>query len=165
MSDYIYIPIVIISPFIGKLIKNIYTLYKLKKEYTSSTDILKYLVNLTPSEFQIWTCDFLYANNFTNIATCSDSPVHTQNIVCTKDNNTFYVECRQNALDATVTSDDIDSLLGSMILDNVHQGIVITTGNITKDIKKSLTKLPRDYAIQIITGEDLRYSNKKSITC
>ena len=89
MCDYIYIFLVLISPFIGKLIKNIYLIYKLKKEYVKSTDILNYMQSLTKDEFTIWACDFLYNNNFSNIVTCSNSQCHSQDIVCTKDQNTF----------------------------------------------------------------------------
>ena len=51
MFDYIYIFLVLISPFIGKLIKNIYLIYKLKKEYVKSTDILNYMQSLTNLQF------------------------------------------------------------------------------------------------------------------
>ena len=116
MFDYIYIFLILISPFIGKLIKNIYIIYKLKKEYVESTDILNYMCSLTKDEFAIWTCDFLYNNNFSNIVTCSNSQCHSQDIVCTKDQNTFYVLCKQSSSTESLTKDDIDSLLGSMVL-------------------------------------------------
>ena len=121
MFDYIYIFLILISPFIGKLIKNIYIIYKLKKEYVESTDILNYMCSLTKDEFAIWTCDFLYNNNFSNIVTCSNSQCHSQDIVCTKDQNTFYVLCKQSSSTESLTKDDIDSLLGSMVLDNIHK--------------------------------------------
>ena len=158
MFDYIYIFLILISPFIGKLIKNIYIIYKLKKEYVESTDILNYMCSLTKDEFAIWTCDFLYNNNFSNIVTCSNSQCHSQDIVCTKDQNTFYVLCKQTSSTESLTKDDIDSLLGSMVLDNIHKGIVVTTGKISKTIKDSLSSIPNDYYIQIISGDDLKYS-------
>lgn len=44
-----------------------------------------------------------------------------------------------------------------MILDNIHKGIVVTTGTISKALKDSLS-IPNDYYIQIISGDDLKYS-------
>ena len=111
MFDYIYIFLILISPFIGKLIKNIYIIYKLKKEYVESTDILNYMCSLTKDEFAIWTCDFLYNNNFSNIVTCSNSQCHSQDIVCTKDQNTFYVLCKQSSSTESLTKDDIDKVI------------------------------------------------------
>lgn len=164
MSDYIYFLLVLIAPFIGKLANNIYTIYKLKKESGTSTDILRYMQALTKEEFEVWACDFLYNNNFNDIVTCPSSICHCQNIICKKDENTFYVLCKQYNNDQSITNDDIDSLLGSMILDDVHKGIVLTTGEVNNKIKNSLSSLPKDYIIQIITGEDLKYSliNKKT---
>lgn len=164
MSDYIYFLLVLIAPFIGKLANNLYTIYKLKKESGRSTDILRYMQTLTKEEFEIWACDFLCNNNFSDISTCPASICHCQNIICTKDNHTFYVLCKQYGNNESITNDDIDSLLGSMILDNVHKGIVFTTGEINNKIKNSLLSIPKDYLIQIITGEDLKYSliNKKT---
>ena len=45
-----------------------------------------------------------------------------------------------------------------MVLDNIHKGIVVTTGKISKTIKDSLSSIPNDYYIQIISGDDLKYS-------
>lgn len=162
MFDYIYILLVLISPFVGKLIKNIYIIYQLKKEYVESTNILNYMQSLTKEEFAIWACDFLYNNNFSNIVTCPRSESHSQDIICTKDQDTFYVLCKQSPSTASLTNDDIDSLLGSMVLDNIHKGIVVTTGTVSKALKDSLSSIPNDYFIQIITGDDLKYSIKQA---
>lgn len=152
---YSYFIIILFSPLIGKLIKNITTYYKSYKEFKRSDLLYNLLHRLTPHEFEIWCSEYLSNIGFTNIVVLPTGPDGGKDIICEKDSERFYVECKRYSLSNTITAFQIEKLLGSMICDNVNNGIIITTGTVSDEAKSILNKIEKPYKINIISSKDL----------
>lgn len=152
---YSYFIIILFSPLIGKLIKNITTYYKSYKEFKRSDLLYNLLHRLTPHEFEIWCSEYLSNIGFTNIVVLPIGPDGGKDIICEKDSERFYVECKRYSLSNTITAFQIEKLLGSMICDNVNNGIIITTGTVSDEAKSILNKIEKPYKINIISSKDL----------
>ncbi len=160
---YFYIIIVIFAPIIGRLIKASFDLYKKIKEYNRGNDIISALNRLTQREFEIWSCEYLGLQNYTNISLVPPKLDNAKNIICNKNNSVYYVECKKYSKEQFVSLSDIESLLGSMIINNISNGIIITTNTINDEGRKALSSLPSNYSITIydssrITGSSAALS-------
>lgn len=84
-------------------------------------------------------------------------------ILVDKNNETIYVECKRYTEDATVTEDFMigrvicQKLVGAMVVDNIEQGVIITTGNIHRNAWNYIVKLEKntDINIEIIALDDI----------
>ena len=95
---YSYFIIILFSPLIGKLIKNITIYYKSYKELKKS-DLLYNLVHrLTPHEFEIWCSEYLSNIGFNNIVVLPLGPDGGKDIICEKNSEKFYVECKRYSI-------------------------------------------------------------------
>lgn len=159
MSDYFYVVLIIFSPLLGKTIKNIYMLYKLNKKVNSSISFVDKIYQLTDDEFEGLVCDYLYENNFSNVSLYSISSSNIHNIICSKDTKSYYISCKHCSPNEALSKEDIDYLLGIMIVKNIHNGIIFTTGILNTSIIDYISSLPKDYNISIITGENLANSS------
>ena len=152
---YSYFIIILFSPLIGKLIKNITIYYKSYKELKKS-DLLYNLVHrLTPHEFEIWCSEYLSNIGFNNIVVLPLGPDGGKDIICEKNSEKFYVECKRYSISDSITAFEIEKLLGAMICDNINNGIIITTGTISDEAKSILNKIEKPYNISIISSKDL----------
>lgn len=152
---YSYFIIILFSPLIGKLIKNITIYYKAYKEFKRS-DLLYNLVHrLTPHEFEIWCSEYLSNKGFNNIVVLPLGPDGGKDIICEKDSEKFYVECKRYSLSNSITAFQIEKLLGAMIGDNINNGIIITTGTVSDEAKSILNQIEKSYNISIISSKDL----------
>ena len=152
---YSYFIIILFSPLIGKLIKNITIYYKSYKELKKS-DLLYNLVHrLTPHEFEIWCSEYLSNIGFNNIVVLPLRPDGGKDIICEKNSEKFYVECKRYSISDSITAFEIEKLLGAMICDNINNGIIITTGTISDEAKSILNKIEKPYNISIISSKDL----------
>ena len=152
---YSYFIIILFSPLIGKLIKNITIYYKSYKEFKKS-DLLYNLVHrLTPHEFEIWCSEYLSNIGFNNIVVLPLGPDGGKDIICEKNSEKFYVECKRYSISDSITAFEIEKLLGAMICDNINNGIIITTGTISDEAKSILNKIEKPYNISITSSKDL----------
>ena len=152
---YSYFIIILFSPLIGKLIKNITIYYKSYKELKKS-DLLYNLVHrLTPHEFEIWCSEYLSNIGFNNIVVLPLGPDGGKDIICEKNSEKFYVECKRYSISDSITAFEIEKLLGAMICDNINNGIIITTGTISDDSQSILNKINKSYNIQVISSKEL----------
>ena len=160
---YSYFIIILFSPLIGKLIKNITIYYKSYKEFKKS-DLLYNLVHrLTPHEFEIWCSEYLSNLGFTNIMVLPIGPDAGKDIICEKNSEKFYIECKRYSPNSYISSFQVEKLLGSMISDNVKNGLIITTGDLSKEAKDTLKKIKKPYNINVITSNELSLSYSKYI--
>lgn len=160
---YSYFIIILFSPLIGKLIKNITIYYKSYKELKKS-DLLYNLVHrLTPHEFEIWCSEYLSNLGFTNIMVLPIGPDAGKDIICEKNSEKFYIECKRYSPNSYISSFQVEKLLGSMISDNVKNGLIITTGDLSKEAKDTLKKIKKPYNINVITSNELSLSYSKYI--
>ena len=138
---YSYFIIILFSPLIGKLIKNITIYYKSYKEFKKS-DLLYNLVHrLTPHEFEIWCSEYLSNIGFNNIVVLPLGPDGGKDIICEKNSEKFYVECKRYSISDSITAFEIEKLLGAMICDNINNGIIITSDGTTIVMIKKMNNL------------------------
>lgn len=152
---YSYLIIILFAPLIGKLINKIIIYYKSYKGFEKDTHLYNIVHKLTPHEFEIWCSEYLSKLGFTNIILLPIGPDGGKDIICEKDSEKYYVECKRFSSDNPISPFHIEKLLGSMIADNINNGIIITTGTISDDSQSILNKINKSYNIQVISSKEL----------
>lgn len=152
---YSYFIIILFSPLLGKLINKIIIYYKTYKSFQKDTPLYNIVHKLTANEFEIWCSEYLYKLGFNNIIMLPIDSNDGKDIICEKDSEKYYVECKKFSNDNSITPFHIEKLLGTMILDNINNGIIITTGNISKESQSILDKINKFYNIKVITANEL----------
>ena len=152
---YSYFIIILFAPLIGKLIKKIIIYYKSYKNFEGNNQLYNLVYRLTPHEFEIWCSEYLSKLGFTNIIVLPLGPDGGKDIICEKDSQKFYVECKRYYIDHSISTFHVEKLLGAMISDNINNGIIITTGTISNDVKCILSKINKSYNIKIISSSEL----------
>ena len=152
---YSYFIIILFAPLIGKLIKKIIIYYKSHKKFEENNQLYNLVHRLTPYEFEIWCSEYLSKLGFTNIILLPLGPDGGKDIICEKDSQKFYVECKRYSLNNSISTLQVEKLLGTMISDNINNGIIITTGTISDDVKSILNKINKPYNIKIISSVEL----------
>ena len=160
---YSYFIIILFAPLIGKLIKKIITYYKSYKSFQSDTQLYNLVHRLTPHEFEIWCSEYLSNLGFTNIMVLPIGPDAGKDIICEKNSEKFYIECKRYSPNSYISSFQVEKLLGSMISDNIKNGLIITTGDLSKEAKDTLKKIKKPYNINVITSNELSLSYSKYI--
>ena len=157
---YSYLIIILFTPLIGKLI---YSYYKMHKKFENCNLLSNLAYRLTPHEFEIWCSEYLSNLGFTNIIVLPIGPDAGKDIICEKNSEKFYIECKRYSPNSYISSFQVEKLLGSMISDNVKNGLIITTGDLSKEAKDTLKKIKKPYNINVITSNELSLSYSKYI--
>jgi len=152
---YSYFIIILFTPLIGKLIKKIIIYYKSYKDFQGNNQLYNLVHRLTPHEFEIWCSEYLSQLGFTNIFLLPLGPDGGKDIICEKDSQKFYVECKRYSLNNSISTLQVEKLLGAMISNNINNGIIITTGTISDDVNSILSKINKPYNIKIISSVEL----------
>ena len=160
---YSYLIIILFTPLIGKLINQIYLYYKMHKKFENCNLLSNLAYRLTPHEFEIWFSEYLSNLGFTNIMVLPIGPDAGKDIICEKNSEKFYIECKRYSPNSYISSFQVEKLLGSMISDNVKNGLIITTGDLSKEAKDTLKKIKKPYNINVITSNELSLSYSKYI--
>ena len=160
---YSYLIIILFTPLIGKLINQIYLYYKMHKKFENCSLLSNLAYRLTPHEFEIWCSEYLSNLGFTNIMVLPIGPDAGKDIICEKNSEKFYIECKRYSPNSYISSFQVEKLLGSMISDNVKNGLIITTGDLSKEAKDTLKKIKKPYNINVITSNELSLSYSKYI--
>ena len=160
---YSYLIIILFTPLIGKLINQIYLYYKMHKKFENCNLLSNLAYILTPHEFEIWCSEYLSNLGFTNIMVLPIGPDAGKDIICEKNSEKFYIECKRYSPNSYISSFQVEKLLGSMISDNVKNGLIITTGDLSKEAKDTLKKIKKPYNINVITSNELSLSYSKYI--
>ena len=160
---YSYLIIILFTPLIGKLINQIYLYYKMQKKFENCNLLSNLAYRLTPHEFEIWCSEYLSNLGFTNIMVLPIGPDAGKDIICEKNSEKFYIECKRYSPNSYISSFQVEKLLGSMISDNVKNGLIITTGDLSKEAKDTLKKIKKPYNINVITSNELSLSYSKYI--
>lgn len=162
-SIFTYIVIIIFSPLLGRVIKEIYDYIIVINESHKEPTLLKLVCRLTPKEFQIWCGEYLSYLGYNNIQIISPNISSAINIICNKNNETFYVQCTRYTINSSINTEDIETLVGAMISNNIKKGLIITTGYVNNECKSLLTELSTKVKIDIICNEQLDCPYKKYI--
>ncbi|MFQ7820767.1 restriction endonuclease [Clostridium sp.] len=160
---YSYLIIILFTPLIGKLINQIYLYYKMHKKFENCNLLSNLAYRLTPHEFEIWCSEYLSNLGFTNIMVLPIGPDAGKDIICEKNSEKFYIECKRYSPNSYISSFQVEKLLGSMISDNIKNGLIITTGDLSKEAKDTLKKIKKPYNINVITSNELSLSYSKYI--
>ena len=160
-SVFTYFLILFFSPIIGKLVKELIDYVKLLKKFKSPQTLLSLTTRLTPKEFKLWCTDYLNDLGYTTIPSLKID--NDNNIICKKENNSVYVQCKQYNSNYIVPIGDFEELFGSMIINNINVGLLITTGKVSNDVNELLNKLPSNFHIDIIDRDALNYPYEKYI--
>lgn len=160
---YSYLIIILFTPLIGKLINQIYLYYKMHKKFENCNLLSNLAYRLTPHEFEIWCSEYLSNLGFTNIIVLPIGPDAGKDIICEKNSEKFYIECKRYSPNSYISSFQVEKLLGSMISDNIKNGLIITTGDLSKEAKDTLKKIKKPYNINVITSNELSLSYSKYI--
>lgn len=160
---YSYLIIILFAPLVGKLINQIYLYYKKYKTFKNCTLLSNLIYRLTPHEFEIWCSEYLSNLGFTNIIVLPIGIDTGKNIICEKNLEKFYIKCKRYSLNNYISSFEIEQLLGSMISDNIKNGLIITTGKLSKEATSTLKKIKNPYNINVITYNELSISYSKYI--
>lgn len=160
---YSYLIIILFTPLIGKLINQIYLYYKMHKKFENCNLLSNLAYRLTPHEFEIWCSEYLSNLGFTNIMVLPIGPDAGKDIICEKNSEKFYIKCKRYSPNSYISSFQVEKLLGSMISDNVKNGLIITTGDLSKEAKDTLKKIKKPYNINVITSNELSLSYSKYI--
>ena len=160
---YSYFIIILFAPLIGKLIKKTIIYYKSDKNFEGNNPLYNLVHRLTPHEFEIWCSEYLSQLGFTNIILPPSVEDGGKDIICEKDSEKFYVECKRYSLNNSISILQVEKLLGAMISDNIHNGIIITTGTVSDDVKSTLSKINKPYNIKIISSIELDIPYSESL--
>ena len=160
---YSYLIIILFTPLIGKLINQIYLYYKMHKKFENCNLLSNLAHRLTPHEFEIWCSEYLSNLGFTNIMVLPIGPDAGKDIICEKNSEKFYIECKRYSPNSYISSFQVEKLLGSMTSDNIKNGLIITTGDLSKEAKDTLKKIKKPYNINVITSNELSLSYSKYI--
>ena len=160
---YSYLIIILFTPLIGKLINQIYLYYKMHKKFENCNLLSNLAHRLTPHEFEIWCSEYLSNLGFTNIMVLPIGPDAGKDIICEKNSEKFYIECKRYSPNSYISLFQVEKLLGSMISDNIKNGLIITTGDLSKEAKDTLKKIKKPYNINVITSNELSLSYSKYI--
>ena len=160
---YSYLIIILFTPLIGKLVNQIYLYYKMHKKFENCNLLSNLAYRLTPHEFEIWCSEYLSNLGFTNIMVLPIGPDAGKDIICEKNSEKFYIECKRYSPNSYISSFQVEKLLGSMISDNIKNGLIITTGDLSKEAKDTLKKIKKPYNINVITSNELSLSYSKYI--
>ena len=160
---YSYLIIILFTPLIGKLINQIYLYYKMHKKFENCNLLSNLAYRLTPHEFEIWCSEYLSNLGFTNIMVLPIGPDAGKDIICEKNSEKFYIKCKRYSPNSYISSFQVEKLLGSMISDNIKNGLIITTGDLSKEAKDTLKKIKKPYNINVITSNELSLSYSKYI--
>ena len=160
---YSYLIIILFTPLIGKLINQIYLYYKMHKKFENCNLLSNLAHRLTPHEFEIWCSEYLSNLGFTNIMVLPIGPDAGKDIICEKNSEKFYIECKRYSPNSYISSLQVEKVVGSMISDNIKNGLIITTGDLSKEAKDTLKKIKKPYNINVITSNELSLSYSKYI--
>lgn len=114
---------------------------------------------LTAHEFAEWCGEFLEKSGYEEVQISPTGTDGGKDIVCKKYGNTIYVECKRHLTDLSagfrVDTDIVRKLIGAMLHDHVHHGIIITTGSVTEAARQYIQSLGSQFLIEVIDGEML----------
>lgn len=166
-----FISFLLLIPISILIIKTIYRLINLVKTYKKENlhiemlkegmltiDDLKYL---SPKEFEHWCALFLKKQGFTDVIISPYDPDGGKDIVCKRGTETYYVECKRYSKSNFVDVEVARKLVGAMEIDEIKNGIIITTGLLTEKAIDYIYSLPNPYSITIYDGASLvkEYNN------
>lgn len=146
---------------------NLYNAYKREKEDMIDTklQVLKIISkhecfkDNNPKAFENWISKVLQIFNYKDIRV---TPAHDEggkDVTCLdKEGHKVYVECKlwnPDNFDSKVGRPETQKLAGAMLADGVKKGLIITTAAFSDEARQYVKKLPKEYDIQLMDGDEL----------
>ena len=146
---------------------NLYIAYRKEKEDMIETklQVLKVIAkhecfrDNDPAAFEDWVSKVLKILNYQEIRV---TPAHDdggKDVVCrNKESQQVYVECKlwnPEKFSENVGRPVVQKLAGAMLADGVKKGLVVTTASFSEEARQYVQKLPKDYEIKLLDGDEL----------
>lgn len=158
--------VLIVCYLFFKLLDKAFEVYSQNKTEKNNREWLKYgflskhdLHHLDPFEFEKWCAEFLEKLGYTDVVVTSERIDGGKDIICKYNGEIVYVECKRYLDDPEtpfqVSRDIVQKLVGAMVGDGIHHGIIITTGIITDRSIEYVKNLPEEYKVDLIDGDTL----------
>ncbi|MFT9495826.1 restriction endonuclease [Anaerosolibacter sp.] len=140
------------------------------KKFLYSIFSRRHMYDLTPAEFEEWIAIILRKSGYEKVMVTPISGDGGKDIICEKDGREIYVECKRYmypelaahlTLNGQATTHNevgreiCQKLVGAMVGDNVHRGMIITTSVFHDNAKEYVSKLPEQYKVELIDGSKL----------
>jgi len=158
----------IINKLAGRLKIIINSKYKIewyKYGFLSRKDLVK----LTPIEFKKWCTSFMERSGYYNVVQDNFSSITNNNyFYCRKDNVRYYVLCHLTE-EKDEKEDDYEEFsrsqfqrfIGTLEHDRISHGIILTTGDLSKDSIGYFNSIPKRFHIEVIDGINLNKAYRK----
>ncbi len=168
MTTLIFALLILLVIIIGT--ERFYTIYVSYKNsnkdiYKTKLDVLKIISkhechkNNDFSSFENWISKVLQVFSYNDIYVTAAHDDGGKDVVCIdKDGNTIYVECKlwkPENFEEKVGRSVVQKLAGAMLGDNIKKGLIITTSSFTEEAKEYVRKLPKEYEVRLINGDEL----------
>lgn len=148
---------------IGDKLINVLLLYKRKQPHTYRLQhkivTVEDLHALTPYEFSLWVSHYLKRSGYTILQEPSQNSDEGKDLICERDGETVYVECRRQAaaVDTYFRFGPYmaKKLAGAMFHDGVGKGIIFTTGRAEEEVHDFLDALPTSIKIDVMDAHRL----------
>ncbi|QGU00835.1 hypothetical protein SYNTR_2241 [Candidatus Syntrophocurvum alkaliphilum] len=148
------------------LAEKAYTLIKAEVDRRENQTKLKYgllskkdIYNLEPYEFELWCANFLEKLDYSSVEVTTEHYDGGKDIICEKDGEKVYVECKRYAYKGIyyneISRDIIQKLVGAMVGDGIRKGIIMTTSKVSDRSREYINKLPPEYQIKVLDGDEL----------
>ncbi len=146
---------------------SLYNAYKQEKEDMIGTklQVLKIIAkhecfrDNDPDAFEEWILKALNILNYKDIRVTLAHDDGGKDVVCRdKNGDKVYVECnlwKPENFEEKIGRPVVQKLAGAMLADGVKKGLVITTAAFTEEARQYVSKLPKDYEIKLLDGDEL----------
>lgn len=137
---------IVFTPSILKLIRAIILLSESIKESDRCYTLLESLKKLTFKEFRLWCIDYLLSIGYEDIMFTTESEA---DLICKKADSIYLVKCLRPSKSLSLA--EIQLHIGTMISENIHNGIIITTSEVSIKNYDYIEEICDRYNIEIIS--------------
>ncbi|WP_461207404.1 restriction endonuclease [Clostridium sp. DL1XJH146] len=141
------------------VLKNYLTYKKIINSSETGEININDILDLSPFEFEHWCEIFLEKEGYIIESIKNLSGDGKVDIICKRGTETYYVECKKHNKKSKskliIDTNTINKLLGSMVKDEIKNGMIITTGVISKSAIQYIKTMPKEYNFKLYDGEDL----------
>ncbi len=148
-------------------LKNYLTYKKIITSSQTGEITINDILDLSPYEFEHWCEIFLEKEGYIieNIKNKSGDGV--VDIICKRGTETYYVECKKHhkktKTKLIIDTNTVNKLIGAMVKDEIKNGMIITTGILSKEAIQYIKTMPKEYNLKLYDGTDLIHSHSSQI--
>lgn len=149
---FILFLMILFMPSLIKLFKSISFFIYSFKESKRSYSLSEILNRLTFKEFRLWCIDYLLSLEYQDIMFTT---AELSDLICKKCGKIYLVRCLRPKKELSIQ--DVQLLIGTMVAENIYNGVIITTSRVSPYIYEYIDNLSYILSINIIDKEDLKH--------